>query len=498
MDGTKLMQQFKALSDQDLAAFRKYLAINGHQQLQSLFEYLLKHRTEPASVFEKKRVFEHLFSKEKAAYNDVRLRNVMARLSQQIEAFLIETELAEDEGLKRQLLIRAYQKRNAYLQFRTEILARLRKLEQKKERSIEYFRECATLHHHLFFHPDTKGNFKPGEEQYQQLVRSFESWFALGMLSYQSDFLVREMVLNEKNPSQFIEIALSKINQLIEVRDNPVADVLIHICKLPASGLVFEDIEKVYERYQRASPHMGTFERNVASKALISKINILVAATGDVRFFSLLFHLYKDGLQAGMYMEQGNMNVHVFTGIAITGATVGDFNWTETFIETNGPNIEEKERKDAVLLAQAYLNYNLGKKTIKNKAGSYFQKAMTALLNIQHGQPDYELRVRSLQLRICYEYHLMIEKDDQLLTDFSKNFRQYLHSKDNRLAQSRMQAYQDFIHYTLKLARLRAPNVKNPLEKLEKTILAMQNKSSQMMMRHWLMEKAEELKKLLR
>lgn len=498
MHGTKLMQQFRALSDQDLAAFKKYLAANGQQQVQSLFEYLLKHRNGSDRAFEKKQVFAKLFSKEKAAYNDDRLRNVMSRLSQQIENFLIETELAEDEALKRQLLIRAYQKRNAYLQFRTEILTRLRKLENEQERGIEYFRECAALHHHLFFHPDTKGDFKPGKDQYLQLVRSFESWFALSMLAYQSDFLVREVVLNEKNPFQFIEAVIHKIDQVLDIVDNPVADVLIHVCELPASGLSFGDVEKVYERYQRASPHMGTFERNVASKALISRINSLVATTGDIRFFNLLFNLYKDGLQAGLYIEQGNMNVHVFTGIVITSATVGDFKWTERFINTYELKIEEKERKDAVLLAKAYLNYNLGKKTAGKDAGIYFQKAMTALLNIQHGQPDYELRVRSLQLRICYEYYLLIEKDDQLLTDFSKNFRQYLHNQDNRLAQARVQAYQDFIHYTLKLARLLGPNVKKPLEKLEKTIFAMQNKSAQMMMRHWLMEKAEELKKLLR
>ncbi|MFM9946905.1 MAG: hypothetical protein ACKV1O_03105 [Saprospiraceae bacterium] len=497
MHGTKLMHQFRALSDQDMDALKKHLAVNAHQQLRVLFEYMQKHRNGPDNRFDKKQVFKKLFPKEKNAYNDARLRNIMTRLGQQIEAFLIQQELAEDEGIKRQLLIRAYEKRNDYFLFQTEISTRLRKLEDQEERGIAYFRECATLHHHLFFHPDTKEIFKPGKDQHLQLVRSFESWFALGLLSYQSDFLVREMVRNEKNPFQFIETVIHKIDQVLDIKDNPVAAVLLHICRLPASGLVFEDIQTVYENYQYASPHLGSFERNVVSKALIAKINILIAATGDNRLFNMVFNLYKDVLQTGLYIEQGNMNVQVFTSIAITGATVGDFEWTEAFILENGSKVEEKERKNTVLLAQAYLNYNQGKKATVKDAGVFFQKAKIALINIQHGQPDYELRVRSLQLRIAYEYSLLIEQDNQPLKDISRNFRQYLYNQDNTLAQSRVQAYLDFIHYTLKLAQLHAVNVKNPTEKLEKTVIAMRLKSSQMMMRHWLIEKAEELFKLL-
>jgi len=497
MDGTKLMHQFSALSDEDLDALKKYLAVNAHQQLRVLFEYMLKHRNGPESRFEKKRVFEKLFPREKNAYNDLRLRNIMTRLSQQIEAFLIQQELAADESVKRRLLIRAYSKRSAYFLFKTEIANRLRKLEDQNERGIAFFRECATLYHLLFFHPDTKGVFKPGKDLYLQLVRSLESWFALEILSYQSDFLVREMVVNEKNPSKFIETALHKIDQVLDIQDNPVADFLMHICKLPASGLLFEDVEPVYERYLRASPHMGSFERGVASKALISRIYGLVSATGDSRFFNLLFNLYKDGLNAGIYIELGSMNVSVFTNIVITGATVGDFAWTEDFIKTHEPIIDEKERDFVILLSRAYLNYNKGRKATGQDAGMYYVAAINDLKFIKHGQPDFELRVRSLQLRICYEYDVVIEKNIQPLTEFSRNFRQYLRHQDHWLAESRIQAYLDFIHYTLKLARLHSPVIKKKQEKLEKTILAIKEKSSQMMMRHWLMEKAEELRKPL-
>jgi len=498
MNGTKLMHQFRALSDDDIAAFRKYLAVNGHRQLQSLWEYLLKHRDGPESRFEKKLVFEKLFPKEKAAYKDTRLRNVMALLSQQIEAFLIKEELEKDTGLKRQLLIRAYENRNNYFLFKTEISTRLRKLEAQKERGIEFFRECATLYHLLFFHLDTKGIFKPGKDLYQQLVRSFESWFTIGILSYESDFLVRKMLVNEGTPSQFIEIVLNKIDQVLEVEDNPVADVLLYICKLPASGLSFEYLESVYQRYQKASPMMGEFERNTASKALISRINSMIASDGDIRLSLLLFNMYKDAVQAEMYIEQGRISVSIFLNIAITGATAGDFEWTETFIKAHTPKIDEKDREYAVLLAQAYLNYNKGRKANSQDAGIHYEAAIDDLKFIKHGQPDYELRVRSLQLRIFYEYHLVINKNHLLLTDFSKSFRQYLHNQDNRLAEWRIQAYLDFIHFTLKLARFHGPATKKTLEKLEKTILAMKEKSTQMMMRHWLMEKAEELNKLLR
>ncbi len=498
MNGTKLMHQFRAFSDEDLVAFKKYLAVNGPQQLQSLFNYMLKHRHGQDSRFEKKQVYDKLFTQEKSTYNDDRLRNIMARLGQQMEAFLIETELAKDAELNRQLLIRAYKKRDAYFLFYTEISTRLRKLEDQKQRGIAFFRECATLYHHLFFHPDTKGSYQPGKDVYQKLVRSFESWVALGMLSYQSDFLVREALLNEENPSQFIDMALHKIDQVLDLEGNPVADVLFHICKLPDSGYLFDDIDQVYKRYQRALPHMGEFERNVASKALISRINTLIAAKGDPRLFSLLFGMYKDGLEAGTYVEQGAMNVQVFLNIAITGATTGEFEWTENFIRDYSQMIDEKERVHALPLSRAYLSYNKGQRADDKNAGIHFDAAKEILSQIRHGQPNYELRVRSLQLRIFYEYDVVIGKNIELLTNFSRSFRQYLYQQDNRLAESRIQAYLDFIHYTLKLARLHSPAAEKPLEKLEKTILAMEKKSTQTMMRHWLMEKAEELKKLLR
>lgn len=125
MDGTKLMHQFRAFSDEDLLAFKKYLALNGARQLQTLFDYMLRHRRRPEGWFEKKQVYEKLFSEGKAAYNDDRMRNIMTRLGQQMEAFLIQRELAEDKELNRQLLIRAYKKRDAYFLFRTEISTRL-------------------------------------------------------------------------------------------------------------------------------------------------------------------------------------------------------------------------------------------------------------------------------------------------------------------------------------------------------------------------------------
>ncbi len=496
MRGTKLKQQFEALSDADLIPFRKYLAVNGNRQVRALFDYIAAHRRE-ADELTKPMLFKKMFPKERD-YNDVRLRNLMTRLGKQIDAYLVQDELQEAEELRTQLLLRAYEKRNAYPLFKAEISGRLRKLDLQQEQGISFFRERASLYHHLFFYPKTDNTSKQSKELFDQLVRSFESWFELGTLTYQSDYLVQKALTNEENPSRFFGLMLDKNASKGEDSHSPVVKLLFYLCSLSASGLDFDAIEQACKFYHEALPQMETLERKIAAEGLISKVHALIAAHGDERSFGLLFNLYKDELEMGMYVEAGRMHARVFTGIAVTGATAGYFAWTADFIKNYSQLVEETDRENAILLSNAYLDYNRGRKARGSEAGKYFGEAILALSRILHGPPEFELRVRSLQLRIFYDHDLVLRKNEQLIKDFSKSFRQYLRNLDSsRLSNLRVNAYLDFIRYTLKLAQLHSPNAKKPQETLQKIIQDIEHKSTQVMLRHWLMEKAEELKKKL-
>ncbi len=434
-------------------------------------------------VEKKQYLFSEVFPDQ--PYDDNKMRKLMTGLTRELEDFLIQKEL-ENDFTKKGLLVKALSHRSDYKLFMEAVENRLKALDKQEKRGLAYFREKYQLLQSIYYHPET-AKFTTKNDYFQEAAFYQECYFVLGSLMTGAEGLSRVRAIKSTDKFHLLEVAIKIANNMAD--------------KCPAVILLFKnlvgllreknqkaDLKKLKEQLSSAFDRMAAEEQRMALKLLI------VFATphsnkGEKEYTRFIFDIYRMGIDHQLLKNGDNpIEALLFLNIAITGATVGELDWTNCFIKKYHSELATEDQLHAYNLCMATWHYKRG--MIGNKMNDL--REALRLLNFipTRSEEILDLRARSLSLRIYFDLFARGEAAYDVVHENARNFERHL-ANNSTYSTRKINAYLAFIRHCRKLAKLQNGVEKN--EKAIKSFLKSLRADKTCVIKQWLLEKAEEV-----
>ncbi|MBK8565086.1 MAG: hypothetical protein IPN76_17550 [Saprospiraceae bacterium] len=189
---------------------------------------------------------------------------------------------------------------------------------------------------------------------------------------------------------------------------------------------------------------------------------------GEGRYLKEVFELYRSALERGVLLENGQLSRYAFKNIAGIAIRLGEFVWTEGFLEKFGPKVEASHRRN-------YTDFNLAK---LHHARHEYDKAMRMLHKVEYEDVFLNLDAKILLLKIYFE-----QDETEVLDSFIQSFQRFLQRKNKELGYHR-ENYLNTLHFASKLLTI------NGLDKAEKERLRSEIIGAKALgEREWLLER---------
>ena len=163
---TKAVAILHSFDRKEIGRCRKFLQaeyFNNNPLLLSTFNCLHQKRDRiKVGKFTRQHLYQQLKTKHRADKIDV--TDLLSRLREQLETFLVQCELNDDPCRKKQLLLKSLTKRNLSTQFAKQVESTTAILQKSKYRDGYHFWNTFELRHRQFNHPEFSGTGKAGEK----------------------------------------------------------------------------------------------------------------------------------------------------------------------------------------------------------------------------------------------------------------------------------------------------------------------------------------------
>ncbi len=431
----------------------------------------------------KEKLFKCVFSKR--AYNDGKMRKLMTELTQLLEDFLVQKELS-DGIFKEKILSASLYYRNDYQLFFETVKKRLEGLEKRKQKGLSYFKEKQELLFSIYYHPET-AKFTTKNDYFQQAAFCQQCHFVFSSFITGAEGLTRNRVFQTANSFAFLAPALEVANEMGE--------------NCPMVILFFKNLVEQLKG-QNERPDLKNLNRQLAStfdimepdeQRMALKLLIILATPfsnkGDKEFTRFIFGTYQLGIDHDLFRHGNNpISTDLFINIAIAGASVGELTWTKNFIKKYYDELPSEDSHSAFNLCMAAWCYKKGRD--ENKI-DVLKKAMSFINLIPIRSEDkFELRARSLSLRIIFDLFIMGQITFDEVLENARNFERHLKNNSTHSAH-KINGYLAFIHHCRQLAKLHN-ELDNNDEAIKSFLDALQSDQT-CVIKQWLLEKAEEV-----
>ena len=269
-------------------------------------------------------------------------------------------------------------------------------------------------------------------------------------------------------------------------KEHPVVVLLFKILEAYKQIPDEEHMDACMQLLKSCKDYLGELEKIKLLTDLIS-LAVNYYNRGILRFEKHIFQLYKWGILEQLIYPKGRIGFAAFFNIATLGAMNHDFDWTYQFIEDYAPSLEEEIRQDTYNLTLGYWYYH---KADADKKPQLFDNAIKEIRNISFRKPELNLLVRSLYLKIFFEYEYLIKRNANVLLDWMRNFRNVL-SMNKVYNQDKKDQYLNLISFVRKV--IHHHSRKGLSDKEKEQIIHEINSTKQLALKAWLIKQIEAL-----
>ena len=173
--------------------------------------------------------------------------------------------------------------------------------------------------------------------------------------------------------------------------------------------------------------------RELRINLYLSAINVANACyqRGQEEFLREMLDLYREMLAQGLLQTGGLLSVHNYKNIVTLALRLGEYEWTEQFIENHQIDLPERTQPGVY-------HYNLA--NLRSHQGHY-REALRHLQQVEFLDPFYQIGYKMLQLKIYYECD-----EIEALLSLATTFRTFVR-RQRHLPEQRKQAYLNFIRF---------------------------------------------------
>ncbi|PSR14886.1 MAG: hypothetical protein DA408_05470 [Bacteroidetes bacterium] len=400
-------------------------------------------------------------------YNDVRFRKYCSDLSKLMEQFLAQKEFEKDPVQKHIFLLRGIKD----VESQKVINSTLREANELSEKAEfkdgDYYLNQYLIQRSFYeiFDFETRRSDKANLDEISKY---------LDFLYFSEKLRISCEVIQRQNFKAY-DYNLSftptlqeylKNNNLVE--QSPIIALYYQIHKMWSD---FDDEEHYFKLKSLIAEHAHLFTPQKAVEDLYTTAqNYCVKRLnqGEGKYLSELFVLFKMLINNNLLVINKELNPWYFRNIIVVGLRLGEYNWTEEFIEQYKNYLPAGLKDNAV-------TYNLAQLYFYQKR---YSEVIRQLQSVEYDDLSYNLNSKAMLLATYYE----LDEID-LLDSHLETFNTFLKRRTD-FPDERKKPYKTLIKFTKKLSRI-IPKDKTAMNKLREDIIADGNVANA----NWLLEK---------
>lgn len=397
MENSRLFELLRTFTPVELTAFAKYLRspfFNHREDIVRLFGYFFeKKEAKRISVFDKKRVFDRVFPNED--FDEKKLSYTLFFLHQAAQNFLVSKDAASGDEVDFYLhLTKKLRMRGLEQQSKTALQKAEAALSSQPYRNIEYHQK-AHLFHLERYELDARQQ-RAAAHSFQEMAGESDLHFMAGKLrqgcmahsyktiseaNYHLDLLDEVLALVQKKQLQTrpaVGLYYFAYRALTEVDSQPWYAQLREAMRAHFQHFPKEEMRDIY---------------TLAVNYCIRQINTEWSADAPEFYLRQVFDLYQNGLENGVFLEDGVLSRFTYKNIAHAGLGLNAFDWVENFLNAYKEALLPKHRESAYCYNLASLHFRR----------SNYGEVLQLLTQTEFDDVLHQLDARRMLLRSYYE-----------------------------------------------------------------------------------------------
>lgn len=436
MNNSRLVYVLQALSKSELKTLKKFVAsplYNQREDVVLLLDYLSKHLSpDKRKAREKQVVFAKVFPKQ--AYNEDKISYAMSYLFKLLKQFLAWQNWQNSTVHQQFHLVQSLRKKSLDKQFLSEWNVAIQQLNKQPFKSHEFHYQHFQLK--LEKYTFNAGKTRKDQEEFQQYADELTQYFIIQQLR-QSCFSFSHRTIANKTEQQNLQEPVLQLVEQNNYSHSPAIQVYYYCYKMLSS--TDDTLPFFHTLKQLLKKHHHLFPLAELKDIYLLKINFCIKKinTGQSDFFKKIFEIYKDGLDLGIFLENGHLSRFTYKNITSTALHLNEFEWVKTFLVTYKEKIEHPYRTSAFHFNMAVLCYRL-------------KDYDHVLHHLQKADSDDILNncsVRHILLRTYYE----IQEFTTLLS-LLDSFKNYIYRHRKQIGYHQ-KSYTNLIRFTKKLIK---------------------------------------------
>lgn len=406
MPKNRLYTLFGKLDAEELRQLDKYLQsplFNRREELLRLFRYL---RNKPPKHWTDEKLMAELYPGEQPEVQQ--LHHARSFLLKHIEDYLVWKE--SHEPLRQHLmLMRAYRRKRWEKGFRRQLRELGKGLKSSPRRNMAHHELAYEMQQERYRHQSEKGRTQ--DFNLQELSDAQDLLFMAGKLRDACNIVSHQAVTKKEYDLGLLPAVLQRICEHPHYLEHPAIALYYHAYMAQTTPDGEEHFHALKEGLRGSGGVFSKSERKdlflLANNYCIRRIN-----TSQKAYIREAFELYRQGMEGGVYLEEGILSKWTYNNVIILGLNLGEFDWTEDFIQTYKDILPPEVREDSYLFNWAKFHFEKGDYTT----------AMPLLLQSKFDDQLHNLGAKTMLAKMYYE----LEEWDALGNHLD-SFQQYLH-----------------------------------------------------------------------
>ena len=464
-----ILQSFDKYEVNRLRKFLKSPYFNMNEAIVGLFEIFIRDIfAKSTKELSRAVIWSKIYGQKK--YDDVRFRKLNSELLKLVEKFLAQQIYENNPIHQATHLIEAVGEKKLEKLYSSTMRTARRLSDQQIYRpaSFYFYQYQIEKNYYDLTELDIKRSAKGNEDK----IANYLDWFFLSeKLKIHCLMLSRQREVSQDYNTGLIEEIISHITankKLLEIPPIAIYFRIYYTYLNPEDEDNYFSLKLLLSEYSQIFPkkeasNIYTFALNYCSR----KIN-----RGNQVFLREYFELYNQLLLKEIIFENGELAPWHFKNIILVGLRLGEFDWTESFINNYNKKLPETFRENAVTYNMAQLYFYQKK----------YDNVIRLLNQVEYEDLAYNLNSKLILIAVYYE-----TDEIEPLYHLFESFRVYLNRKKS-IPPERKRRYLNLIKFTKKLTKL-MPGDKKSMEKL-KTEIA---ETKGIINLKWLKEKITEL-----
>lgn len=470
MRDSKLLDVLRNLDAKEIKQLSKFVRSpihNSNQTTTDLLDYILKVSPNyDSSRLEKHIVFAELFPT--MDYNDTYMRRLMSDLFKVCEEFIAWLRFQDNKEAQQLELLSFYREKKLDKHFNT-ILRKLKKNSEVRPIDEKFYYTAFQIEREIALNIGRRKD-RGMEPNLQLISDKLDAYYLLLKLKSCCSIVNHQQLTKKDYELPLLEEILEHLNK----KDYNHLPLVKFYQYTLLSLLEGKDKSHFINLRRVLLDHIGKLPKVEVSMMFVHAKNYCIRQIngGDDSYLTEALELYKVELDKGLALEEGYLSPFIYHNMISLGIKIGDFDWTESFIQKYTEKLEP-------IFKESNYQFNMARLYFSKKE---FEKIIPLLHQIEPQEVFMELTSKTLLMKTWYE----LKEFDSLLS-LTDSFRMFL-SRKKQLSYHRT-IHQNIIKFIKQLVRLQVAD-SSKLQEFEDKIKETQYLSE----KEWFLEKIAELR----